>query len=164
MESKELMIRKKNYGYHILVAVLIISVFASVAYFSNAKNDDNEKNSNDENDGRVISYSGENSGEIIFANENLIEGTERNNPTSQKEDTKIPSEIVKSQTENKIEQEEKIEEKLGEKLGEKIINSSDVEIGNYYASNRKLDKDKPMVALTFDDGQIRIEHLKLLKF
>lgn len=130
MESKALVVKKKNYGYWILGIIFIFSILFSVVYFSSIEK--NHKENVQEENGEIISYSGEKEGEIIFSYKDLVVPV-----VSKKiEDDKIENDKIQD---DKIQDEEEKKETIQE---EKKV----------FSSNRTIDSSKPMVALTFDDG------------
>lgn len=131
MESKELIVRKNNnHAYVFLLIVFIVSVIGSIIYFSNGKNTSEEINNNSS----VYFISGD-SGELIF-----IQGTasESSIDNVQQDEEQIVFENEPQETSQKI-----VENPLQMEIPNKIVEKSSI---------RQLDKNKPMVALTFDDG------------
>ena len=158
MEDKELIVRKKNYGYHILAIVFIFSLIGSIIYFSNANKVDNEINNANKNENKIISFIGEKSGEIIFSSESAIkkDKIEKINTPIKENDNKsnelIDDDAILEKTKQEETKQEEIENRDVERSQIQLINIPKEDNVNYYAFNRKLDKNKPMVALTFDDG------------
>ena len=107
MESKELVVRKKDYGWIVVVVALLVSIIGSVAYFSNRSAYDKDI------------YVSESSGDYVSGEIERIE-------------------IEKGKYLIVVENNEKKEYQENLK--------------NHVTNNARIDKTKPMVALTFDDG------------
>jgi len=151
LESKELIVKKKNYGYQILSIVFVISVVGSMIFFSNANSHSNDIMKKE----KVISYSGEHAGEIIFGREGEIALSPQNNNMQKK--------LSNQSEETDIEQRENKEMiSNNHDLVQYDVESSGKDAENYFATNRKLDKNKPMVALTFDDGPDPVRTQKII--
>lgn len=151
-------VKSKKREYIFLILVLVISAVCSNVYFNSlqaSKNEDNKltylnsgensKNHEIKNSGEVVNdfvdnVLDDNNGDDLFEidnNKNLDNGNEfeinkTEEPTIKDDEDKNQDEIVTTTT------------------------------INYFANNRKLDKNKPMVAITFDDGPHPVITPKLL--
>ena len=140
-ETNELVVRKKKYAYIILIIVFVASVVGSSTYFSSLK-----KNEKIEISGEI---SGDKSSEIL-----VISGESIGDSSGEviSPDAVAPNENDTS----KDDETEKSENVSGDEI-------SSVTGINYFEGNRKLDPDKPMVALTFDDGPDPKRTLKMIE-
>lgn len=150
-------VKSKKREYIFLILVLVISAVCSNIYFNSlqaSKNEDNKltyltSGENDKN------YEIKNSGEAVndliddFLNDN------QNNDLSELENKDLDSE---NKSEINKTQEEPIKDNENKNQSENVTTTNI----NYFANNRKLDKNKPMVAITFDDGPHPVITPKLL--
>lgn len=138
-KTNELAIRKKKYAYIILIIVFVASVVGSSTYFSLLKKNGEAKISGDKSGENIVVISGENigdeSGEIV-------------NPDLQK-----PIDNGTISKDNETQNNEKVS-------GDGVSSVTGI---NYFEGNRKLDPNKPMVALTFDDGPDPKRTLKMIE-
>lgn len=152
--SNELVIWKKKFGYSILVVVFIASVIGSNLYFSMLKRDlaASEINKDILVSGDVLENF---SGDLFVSGESNFSGDVQAGIIDSNDITNGDSEISKNEQsdENKSENPENVND-------DKKDNENNV---NYFVSNRKLDPNKPMVALTFDDGPDPVRTAKLLE-
>ena len=140
-ETNELVVRKKKYAYIILIIVFVASVVGSSTYFSSLK-----KNEEIEISGEI---SGDKSGEIL-----VISGESIGDSSG---DVISPDAVAPNENDtSKDDETEKNENVSGDGI-------SSVTGINYFEGNRKLDPDKPMVALTFDDGPDPKRTLKMIE-
>lgn len=150
--TNELVVRKKKYAYIFLIIVFVASVVLSDLYFSSLE-------------AMTNNYSGEilESGEYIYSGEDIevtIQDFINNNDVIldnivvDDKSGEIIQDIIVSDIENNevIEDEEKVIDYIEE--NEEI---------NYEITSRALDPNKPMVALTFDDGPDPKRTIKLLE-
>lgn len=182
-ESKELIVRRRNYAYVYLVVLLVCSILGSNVYFSSLKAQAFEKessgdkvfsgefansdNNNIENEYNNDFYIEDNTNDNIL-NEIYNSGEYNNESESIQGDTNTDdsednNDILQENTEDK----EPNQDSPNSKDEENSNNDSkqdDNEIKiDYYVTNRTLDPNKPMVALTFDDGPDPKRTVKLLQ-
>ena len=141
-ETNDLVIRKKKYAYIILIIVFVASVVGSSTYFSSLK-----KNGEAGISGEA---SRDKSGENIVV-------------TSGKEIVEVSGEVVSPDIPKPIENETPKDDEIennGNVSGDGISSVTGI---NYFEGNRKLDPNKPMVALTFDDGPDPKRTLKMIE-
>ena len=131
--NNNLVVRKKKYAYIFLIVIFLVSVVGSNLYFSSLKDEEN----------KYISGDVESSGETESS------GDEFNN-----EDVSSGEIIVDNASNENI-------DIINSESGEDV--SGDATSINYFANNRKLDPNKPMVALTFDDGPDPKRTIKMLE-
>lgn len=152
--TNELVIRKKKYAYIYLIVVFVASVVCSNIYFSSF-----------EVMGSGIDESGETlkSGEVINEVLSGEVSDELNNflaSGEQDEETDKVHEDIKNEVIS-----DKINEDENQVSNNTELNDENIQNGNlnYFETNRKLDPNKPMVALTFDDGPDPKRTVKLLE-
>ena len=145
--TNELVIRKKKYAYIYLIIVFVASVVCSNIYFSSFEVIGSDFSGEFVKSGEILENNGyidvdfENQGQDIIYSGDIFIG-----------------ENIEIQISGELDEENKDEETINE-------NKNDDNI-EYYATNRKLDPNKPMVALTFDDGpdpRRTVELLEILK-
>ena len=141
-ETNELVVRKKKYAYIILIIVFVASVVGSSTYFSSLKKNGEA--------GISREISGDKSGEDIV----VISGEEIGEVSGEVVSPDIPKPI-----ENETSKDNEIENN-GNVSGDGISSVTGI---NYFEGNRKLDPNKPMVALTFDDGPDPKRTLKMIE-
>lgn len=141
-ETNDLVIRKKKYAYIILIIVFVASVVGSSTYFSSLKKNGEAGISGEA--GR--DKSGENIG--VTSGENLRETS-----------GEVASPDIPKPIENETPKDDEIENN-GNESGDGISSVTGI---NYFEGNRKLDPNKPMVALTFDDGPDPKRTLKMIE-
>lgn len=150
-------VKSKKREYIFLILVLVISAVCSNVYFNSLQANKDEDNkitylNSGEND---KNYEIKNSGEAVkdliddFLNDN------QNNDLSELENKDLDSE---NKSEINKTQEEPIKDNENKNQSENVTATNI----NYFANNRKLDKNKPMVAITFDDGPHPVITPKLL--
>ena len=148
IEVSDLVIKRKKYSYMLLILVFVLSVAGSNWYFNSLK----ASNANALSGDSIVS-----SGEFVF---NFASGEK-----IEQEDKEIENQIekeddIKSGIENNIENTiqdttEDVEQKDEEEIIiDKVISS---------VNNRTIDPEKPMVALTFDDGPDPKRTIKMLE-
>ncbi len=157
-ETSLCVVKSKKRAYIFLILVLMVSAVGSNVYFNHLSSD------------KSYAYNGSGENEIKF--DNKISG-----------DTDIDKEIKSNdKISGDIENEIKFDDKVSGDTDKEIIidvedknyidnelnndlQDDDISISgiNYFGNNRKLDKNKPMVAITFDDGPDPVITPKLLK-
>lgn len=141
-ETNDLVIRKKKYAYIILIIVFVASVVGSSTYFSSLK-----KNGEAGISGEASSdKSGENI--VVTSGEEIVEVS-----------GEVVGPDIPKPNENETPKDDEIENN-GNVSGDGISSVTGI---NYFEGNRKLDPNKPMVALTFDDGPDPKRTLKMIE-
>lgn len=150
-------VKSKKREYIFLILVLVISTVCSNVYFNSlqASKDENNKITYLNSGESDKNYEIKSSGEVVNDFADDILNNNQNNDSFELENKDLNSEN-KSET-NKT-QEEQIKDNENKNQSENITTTNI----NYFANNRKLDKNKPMVAITFDDGPHPVITPKLL--
>lgn len=150
-------VKSKKREYIFLILVLVISAVCSNVYFNSlqaSKNEDNKltyltSGENDKN------YEIKSSGDVVNDFVDDVLNDNQNNDLFELENKDLDSE---NKSEINKTQEEPIKDNESKNQSENVTATNI----NYFANNRKLDKSKPMVAITFDDGPHPVITPKLL--
>lgn len=156
--TNELVIRKKKYAYIYLIIVFVASVVCSNLYFSSF-----EVMGSDGISGEIVD-SGEHLKNEIYvdSSKNIYENLENDIKDYINSGEIISNEVSVNVVSGEIEDVKEDEDikQDDEEVNQDIINDDKLD---YYGTNRTLDPNKPMVALTFDDGPDPKRTVKLLE-
>lgn len=150
-------VKSKKREYIFLILVLVISAVCSNVYFNSLQAGKIENNKFTYLSSGEIgnNYEIKNSGEVVNDFVDDVLNDNQNNDLSELENKDLDSE---NKSEINKTQEEPIKDNENKNQSENVTTTNI----NYFANNRKLDKNKPMVAITFDDGPHPVITPKLL--
>lgn len=162
-ETSLCVVKSKKRAYIFLILVLMFSAVGSNVYFNHLSSD------------KSYAYNGSGEDEIKFDDkisgdidkEIIISVEDKNYIDNELNNDLQDDDYQKTEIDNLVDKEDNIKNdvKNEDKNSNKNFEDDDISISgiNYFENNRKLDKNKPMVAITFDDGPDPVITPKLLK-